>query len=51
VRLDDGVWVQEEMWYRVSMRVGLVRTYNTESGTIYSDYRLASTDPRLAAAR
>ena len=38
-RLDEGVWLPRRMWYRVSMRVGLIKTYNVDTETTYSDYR------------
>jgi hypothetical protein len=46
-----GVWLPEQMWYRVSLRVGLLRYYHLEEDTLYSDYVPAQEDPRLARLR
>ncbi len=51
VRVNDGVWVPQRMSYRVSLRLGLVKRSETGMEAIYSDYRKADSDPRVAPAR
>ena len=51
VRVNGGVWVPQRMSYRVSLRLGLVKRSETEMEAIYSDYRKANSDPRLASTR
>ncbi len=51
VRVHDEVWVPQRMSYRVSLRLGLVKRSETEMQAIYSDYRKAASDPRLASTR
>ena len=51
VRVNDEVWVPQRMSYRVSLRLGLVKLSDTAMEATYSDYRKASSDPRLAPAR
>jgi hypothetical protein len=51
MRVDDEVWVPQTMSYRVSLRLGLVKRSETEMEATYSDYRKATSDPRLAPAR
>jgi hypothetical protein len=50
-RLRPGIWLPERMWYRVALRVGLLRFYHLEEETIYSDYVAAAADARLARLR
>lgn len=51
VRVNDEVWVPQRMSYRVSLRLGLVKRSETAMEAIYSDYRRANSDPRLASTR
>jgi len=51
VRVDNGVWLPERLWYRVSLRVGLLRSYHLEEETLYGPYVEAGSDPRLARFR
>jgi len=51
MRVNDEVWVPQRMSYRVSLRLGLVKRSETAMEAIYSDYRKASSDPRLASTR
>ncbi len=41
VRQADGAWLPERTWYRVSVRVGLVKISRVDSETVYSHYVLA----------
>jgi hypothetical protein len=41
VREADGVWLPERTWYRVSVRVGLVKSSQVASEAVYSRYSLA----------
>jgi hypothetical protein len=41
MRQADGAWLPERTWYRVSVRVGLVKFSRVESETLYSRYVLA----------
>lgn len=50
-RLAAGIWLPEQMWYRVSLRVGLLKSYHLEEDTLYSGYVPAQEDPRLARLR
>ena len=48
-RMDDGAWVPDQMWYRISMRVGLVKLLGAETEVTYGDYRLSSSTETLQA--
>lgn len=50
-RLQPGVWLPERTWYRVALRVGLLRFYHLEEEAVYFNYLPAATDPRLARLR
>ncbi len=39
------VWLPREMWYRVSLRIGLVSLRNVEVETEYGGYRRSDADP------
>jgi hypothetical protein len=51
VRTSEGVWVQDRMWYQVSMRIGLFKSSRAEVDTRYSDYVLIDSDARMAQGR
>lgn len=38
-RLKDGTWVPQRLWYRGSVRVGLLRHFNEEDETTYFGYQ------------
>jgi hypothetical protein len=40
MRQADGAWLPERTWYRVSLRVGLVKSSRVESETLYGRYVL-----------
>jgi hypothetical protein len=46
LRLDGGVWAPEQVWYRVSMRVGLLKVFGTESEAKYGEYRQGGLGPQ-----
>ena len=37
----DGAWLPERTWYRVPVRVGLVKSSQVASEAVYSRYSLA----------
>lgn len=41
MREADGVWLPERTWYRVSVRVGLVKSSQVAAEAVYSRYSLA----------
>jgi hypothetical protein len=41
MRQADGAWLPERTWYRVSLRVGLIKLSREESETIYGRYVLS----------
>jgi hypothetical protein len=41
MREADGVWLPERTWYRVSVRVGLVKSSQVAAEVVYSRYSLA----------
>ena len=43
--VNKEAWLPRELWYRVSVRVGLVSLRNIEVETVYGDYRQADAQP------
>jgi len=41
----QDVWLPREMWYRVSLRIGLVSLRSMEVATQYGDYRRVESEP------
>jgi hypothetical protein len=43
LRLDDGTWAPKRNWYRVAVRIGLLKRFHLEEEDTYANYRKAPT--------